>query len=183
MAPGDPPPLGLALLAAGGWTLCLCHTAPHRCVSVSWCVCLQTPLSFLLYNHPPLIRAHSHHLITLQRPYPKEGHTPGARTWTDLFRGHNSTQKRHSEGNRERCGMDMTPRGQCSGFLEIRRREESKWQYNKIVKCALGYWTAWVQALTLLFPGCVPLGKSLNLSEPQCVPSVKWGYSKCYYDN
>lgn len=77
----------------------------------------------------------------------------------------------------------MTPRGQFSGLLEIWRGEESKWQYNKVHKCGLGHWNAWVQALTLLFPGCVLLGKSLNLSVPQCVPSVKWGYSKCYYDN
>lgn len=55
--------------------------------------------------------------------------------------------------------------------------------YKKVVECGLGHWTAWLQALTLLLHGCAPLRKSLNLSVPQCVSSVKWGYSKCYYDN
>lgn len=77
----------------------------------------------------------------------------------------------------------MTPHGQFSGLLEIQRGEGNMRLYKKVVECGLGHWTAWLQALTLLLHGCAPLRKSLNLSVPQCVSSVKWGYSKCYYDN
>lgn len=41
-------------------------------------------------------------------------------------------------------------------------------------KRGLWKWTAWAQALTLSFPGCVPLGKPLNLSVLQ-LPLYKMG--------
>lgn len=36
-----------------------------------------------------------------------------------------------------------------------------------LLLCPSGAWPAWVQGLPLLLPGCVTLGRWLNLSEAQ----------------